>query len=141
MGAVQYQSGDTSKPQKLKWNVADVAPDNFVGDLGVNNKSEPIHLGQRQASLELALTGTPTGTVTLFVSDSHDPSSNHVDKWNGTWTSINARISPAIVQPAGAGTSYFISLIDIRARYLYVDYARSAGDGTIVGFYGVEPLA
>lgn len=128
-----------ARPFKLKWNVADTT-DPLIGDLGVNNKSEPTHLFQQEASLELTLTGTPTGTITIFVSDSHDPDQRHVNKWNGTWTSINGRISPAIVQPAGAGTSYFISLIGIRARYLYVDYVRSAGDGTIVGFWATEQL-
>lgn len=98
------------------------------GDLGASNKTEPFEAHGAPTSVHAILEGTPTGTVKLFASA--DWKSGQTDKWNGTWEDITARVSPAIVNPAGAGASYLVDLQGIRAKAYYFDYARAGGAGT-----------
>lgn len=97
-------------------------------------RSEVISLQGRGGSLQLAWSGTPTGTsVTIYAGNTHDPRKSGVDKWNGAWDSVNALISPAPAVPAGSSGSQFINLDGLRAGYIYVEYVRSAGSGALSG--------
>lgn len=127
-------------PGKAKWNVT-VAGTTHTGDMAGSVKTEPILLGMLLYSMDIVWTGTPTGTITIYASNSHDRSDAALaaDHWNGTWNSINGLLNPAIVQPAGAGGSYNISLAPFRCRDLYVDYARTGGSGSITVTFALVP--
>lgn len=128
-------------PGKAKWSVT-ASGTTHTGDMAGSVKSEPIYLGMQAASMDIVWTGTPTGTITVYASNSHDTTqaAQAADHWNGTWNSINTLLTPAIVQPAGAGGSYNVSLGVFRTRFIYVDYARSSGSGSITVTYAAAPL-
>lgn len=103
-------------------------PERRRGSLGASNKTEPYEAGGALAVLHAVLTGTLTGVVKIFASN--DWVKNHpTDKWNGQWEDITARVSPAIVNPAGAAASYLVDLQGIRAKAYYFDVAYTSGAG------------
>ena len=124
------------KPRPLAWNTPTDAGRPHEASLAASVKTTPIGWG-RPGSISLALTGTPTGTITVYVSNDHDPMGTGVSGWNGNWDSINALLSPAIVQPAGSAATYFFD-IPLRPAFIYIDYARSSGTGTIKGVASQE---
>lgn len=113
--------------ERARWNIPQNASDPMIGSLGASNKTYPFMADYCAGSGHVVMTGTPTGTPTLFASNDHDPA-NQADKWNGTWESVNARLDVALVAPAGAGTSYLMDF-PVRARAFYFDYVRSGGTG------------
>ncbi len=111
-----------------------------AGDTAGSVKTMPFIIDGKKASILVVWTGTTSGTVTFYTSENWDttPAALAADKWNGTWNSINGLLSPAITQPSGSAGSYELSTGTYVARYLYVDYARSAGSGTITVTYAVS---
>lgn len=109
------------------WSVA-AAGDGKTGDLAASTKTQPFVADTADGSVHLILTGTPTGTVTLYASDDHDPGDTS-DRWNGTWESVNSKFDTPIVQPTGSAASYLLEF-PVKARAFYADYARSAGSGS-----------
>jgi hypothetical protein len=101
-------------------------------------KSDVISWNCCPGSITLQWTGTPTGTITIFASDDHELGKTDANavpvgsKWNGKWTSINALIAPPLTQPAGAAGDLFID-IPLRPGFIYVQYDRVSGSGTLKG--------
>jgi hypothetical protein len=121
-------------PTQLVWNTPLKAQIPAEGDLSASIKSKVISVASYPGSLEIVWTGTPTGTLTIYAGNSHRPDKTDVDAWNGTFNSINALITPAIVQPAGAAGSLWIDL-PIRPAFLYIDYARTSGSGVLTASF------
>lgn len=122
--------------ERSRWNTPLNASDPTIGTLGASNKTFPFMADYCPGSVQVVGTGTPTGTPTLFCSNNHDPA-NQVDKWNGTWESVNALLETSMVAPAGAGFQYFLEF-PIRARAFYFDYSRSGGAGGVEAVFGKE---
>ena len=129
-----------SLPGKAVWNTAVAGTGNHSGDLAGTVKTKPFWIDNKAFSLVIVWTGTPTGTVTVYTSSSFNPMdpAAATDNWNGTWNSINGLLSPAITQPAGSGGSYELSSGTFSGRFLYVDYARTSGTGTMTVDYSVS---
>jgi hypothetical protein len=123
-------------PGKAKWNTT-VAGTTHTGDMAGSVKTKPFIVDGKKFTLTIVWSGTPTGTVTIYTSGNWDTSQAALtaDNWNGTWNSINSLLDPAITQPAGAGGSYELSSGTFVGKYMYVDYARSAGSGSITVDY------
>lgn len=123
------------RPKNLTWQTPISTGREEEGDTSGNNKSEVMNLAGCGGSLEISWTGTTAGTLTINASNSHDPRKTNATtgsgQWNGTFNSINALVSPSIVQPAGAAGSVLIDLNSLRCAFLYIDFVRSAGSGTI----------
>jgi hypothetical protein len=127
-----------SRPHALLWdnNVGNLPNQ---GDMSVATlKSDVLSWNCCPGSLTLQFTGTPVGTITIFASDDHEPGKTDANatpvgsKWNGKWTSINALIAPPLTQPAGAAGDMYIDL-PIRPAFIYVQYDRTSGSGTLKG--------
>lgn len=133
-------STSTSLPGKAVWNTAVAGTGNHTGDLAGSVKTKPIYVYGKPFSLTMVWAGTPTGTVTVYASSNFNPMdpAAAADNWNGTWNSINGLMSPAITQPAGSGGSYELSSGTLTTGWVYVDYARSAGTGTMTVDYNTS---
>jgi Flp pilus assembly protein TadG len=81
-------------------------------------------LGLRQTDnqgIELTWTGTPTGTISVMVSNS----------------GINfyaLTFSPPLSQPGGSAGGYVISLTAIPFQYMFLQYVNASGTGTITTY-------
>ena len=81
-------------------------------------------LGIRQTDnqgIELTWTGTPTGIISVMVSNS----------------GINfyaLTFDPVLAQPGGSAGGYVISLTGIPFQYLFLQYVNSTGSGTITAY-------
>lgn len=81
-------------------------------------------LGLRQSDnigIELTWTGTPTGTISVMVSNS----------------GINfyaLTFDPILDQPSGSSGGYVIALTAIPFQYMFVQYVNSSGSGTITAY-------
>lgn len=117
------------RAQPLHWNtpVSDGRPEE--GNMGGNLKSLVIDWNSKPGALQIQWSGTPTGSFTIWASNDHDP--RKID-WNGKWTSINSLIAPPLTAPAGSAGDMWID-IPLRPAFLYVEYTRSAGSGTLQG--------
>lgn len=72
--------------------------------------------------IEVAWTGTPTGTISVLVSNS-----------GINWPALSG-FNPAITQPAGSAGSTFIQLGPIGAGLFYLQYTNTSGTGTISAY-------
>jgi hypothetical protein len=82
-------------------------------------------LGIRQmdnVGLELTWTGTPTGTITVQVS-------------NSGLVFYPLTFNPALAQPSGSAGGYVIALEGIPFQYMYLQYVNSSGTGTFSVIY------
>jgi hypothetical protein len=127
-----------SRPHALLWDNI-IGNQQTQGDMSVATlKSDPISWNCCPGSITLQGTGTPVGTITIFASDDHEPGKTDANvmgagaKWNGKWTSINALIAPPLTQPAGAAFDLYID-VPLRPAFLYVQYDRGSGAGTMKG--------
>jgi hypothetical protein len=81
-------------------------------------------LGIRQTDnqgIEITWTGTPTGTLSVMVSNS----------------GINfyaLTFSPALGQPAGSAGGYVISMTALPFQYMFLQYTNASGTGTITAY-------
>jgi len=123
------------RPKNLTWQTPISSGREEEGDTSASVKSEVIALSGCGGSLEISWTGTTAGTITLQAGNSHDPRKTNAvtgsGQWNGTFNSINALVSPPIVNPAGAAGSMLIDLNSLRCAFLYIDFVRTSGSGTI----------
>lgn len=71
--------------------------------------------------LELAWTGTPTGTIQVMVSSSG-------------LAFYPLSFSPALAQPIGSAGGYVISLNQVPWRYFFVQYTNSSGSGSLTAY-------
>lgn len=67
---------------------------------------------------EVAWTGTPTGTLTVLVSNS-----------GINWPALT--FSPALTQPVGSANAIGINLNQIPYKYVMFQYVNASGSGTI----------
>lgn len=67
---------------------------------------------------EVAWTGTPTGTITVWTSNS-----------GINWNSIT--FNPALAQPSGSAGGYSINFTQLSAKYIYFQYVNASGTGTL----------
>jgi hypothetical protein len=85
--------------------------------------SNIIGLQQMDVSgIEVAWTGTPTGTISVLVSVS-----------GINWPALSG-FNPAITQPSGSAGSTFIQLSPIGAAAFYLQYTNASGSGTISAY-------
>lgn len=81
-------------------------------------------LGLRQIDnqgIEITWTGTPTGTISIMVSNS----------------GINfyaLTFSPLLTQPAGSAGGYVIALTAIPFQYMFIQYINASGSGSITAY-------
>ncbi len=71
--------------------------------------------------IEVAWTGTPTGTLSVLVSNS-----------GINWPALT--FNPTLVQPSGSASSIFIQLSPIGASEFYLKYVNASGSGTITAY-------
>lgn len=77
--------------------------------------------------VEVTWTGTPTGTITFYGSES----------------GINfypITFSPSLNQPGGSAGGYLVSLNQYPWRYLYISYTNSSGTGSLTVWIGSKDL-
>lgn len=77
--------------------------------------------------LEITWTGTPTGTIEVFCSES----------------GINfyaLTFSPVLAQPAGSASGYLVNLNQVPWRYVYVKYTNASGSGSLTVYLGSKDL-
>lgn len=79
------------------------------------------------AGIEVAWTGTPTGTLTVQCSNS------------GT-AFYALTFNPTLTQPAGSGGGYLIDLNQLPFKYVMLQYTNSGGSGTISAYLCVKDL-
>lgn len=72
--------------------------------------------------LEITYTGTPTGVISVMVS-------------NSGIVFYPLTFSPALTQPAGAAGGYSVALMAIPFQYMYVQYVNTSGTGSISPVY------
>lgn len=72
--------------------------------------------------LELTWTGTPTGTIQVFCSNSG------INFYSLTF-------NPALAQPAGSASGYLIDLNQVPFKFIYIQYTNASGSG-IITCYG-----
>lgn len=77
--------------------------------------------------LQVDWTGTPTGTLTVMVSES------------GT-TFHNLTFNPVLTQPTGSAGGYVVNLNQIPWRYIMLQYVNSSGSGTLTAWLGSKDL-
>jgi Flp pilus assembly protein TadG len=96
----------------------------ITGAMASTNTIYTNILGIRQTDnqgIEVNWTGTPTGTISVMVSNS----------------GINfyaLTFDPALAQPAGAAGGYVIALQSIPFQYMFLQYVNSSGSGTISAY-------
>ncbi len=81
-------------------------------------------IGLRQSDvsgIEVAWTGTPTGVLSVLVSNS-----------GINWPALT--FDPVLTQPAGSASSIFIQLSPIGAALFYLKYVNASGSGTISAY-------
>ena len=82
-------------------------------------------IGIRQSDnvgIEVTWTGTPTGTISVMVSNS----------------GINfyaLTFNPALAQPTGAAGGYVISMTALPFQYCFVQYINASGSGSIAAYF------
>lgn len=72
--------------------------------------------------LEVTWTGTPTGTLSVMVSNS-----------GANFYALT--FSPALTQPAGAAGGYYIDINQLAAKYMMLQYTNTSGTG-VLSIYG-----
>lgn len=77
--------------------------------------------------IEMAWTGTPTGTLTVIGSNS-----------GLNWFSLT--FSPALAQPAGAALVYGIDLNQYPWKYVMLQYVNASGSGTVAAYAQLKDL-
>lgn len=70
------------------------------------------------SGLEVTWTGTPTGTLSVLVS-------------NSGANFYTLTFSPALAQPAGSSGGYVINLNQVPFKYLLLQYTNASGSGTL----------
>lgn len=73
-------------------------------------------------AIELTWTGTPTGTISVMVSNS------------GINFYALSGFNPALIQPAGSAGGEGIQLSPISFRYIFLQYTNVSGSGTITAY-------
>lgn len=71
--------------------------------------------------LEVTWTGTPTGTLSVLVSNS-----------GINWPSLT--FNPIITQPAGSASTIAINLNQIPFKYMMLSYTNASGSGTLTAY-------
>lgn len=72
--------------------------------------------------LEVTWSGTPTGTISVMVSNSG------INFYTLTF-------NPILAQPAGSASGYAIDLNQLPFKYMLIEYVNSSGSGTL-NIYG-----
>lgn len=95
-----------------------------AGTMSSTNTIYTNILGIRQTdvqSIEVAWTGTPTGTLQVLVSNS-----------GINWAPLV--FNPALTQPSGSANNIFINIAEIGAQYMCLQYTNASGSGTIKAY-------
>jgi hypothetical protein len=88
----------------------------------------------------VSFTGTPTGTLSVQVSNDFNPSDPIVNNRplnSGTWVSIplqyfnGTSLITATAIPVTAGGSYYLDVVGISAAWIQLIYTNASGSGTI----------
>jgi hypothetical protein len=99
--------------------------------------SNPLDMARTEkASLELQITGTPTGTLTLESTNQPNPSNEQQPDPNVTWVPLAAgAITPALPAVAGAAVAYMGGLVILggqaQGRWIRVRYVNASGVGVL----------
>lgn len=80
--------------------------------------------------LEIAWTGTPTGTITVNGAV-NNPNTNPYSATNPISANNALTFDPILDQPAGADGGYLIDLNQFPFPYIQVQYVNSSGSGTL----------
>jgi hypothetical protein len=121
---------DHGGPSSLTWSTV-VSSVDTNGDMSVASiTSNAIRLANKEDfSVRLAWTSTPTGTISVEVSNDWDPVLS-----TGNWETLDSTFySPALTHPAGSASSQMIMLRGIVAEYARVKYTRTGSSGTLTG--------
>ena len=71
--------------------------------------------------IELSWSGTPTGTITVLVSDS-----------GVSWPSLT--FTPAFTQPSGSAAFEGLSIAFLAAKYIMLSYTNMSGSGSLTAY-------
>lgn len=77
--------------------------------------------------LEITWTGTPTGTLSVWCSQS------------GIYF-YPLTFDPALAQPGGSAGGYLVNLNQLPWRYLFIQYVNSSGTGSLLIWIGSKDL-
>ena len=105
-----------------------LAPTQFVSaaSLGADYTSATENIqAYRTVCLELQWTGTPTGTITIYGSVSG--------------TNFYPLPSLSVNSPAGSADGTLVDLTYTGVMYVYVQYTRTSGTGTLNAYIGGKP--
>lgn len=95
-----------------------------AGTMSSTNTIYTNILGIRQSDnvgIEITWTGTPTGTITVYCSNSG------INFYSLTF-------NPALAQPSGSAGGFNIAAADLPFQYLFIQYTNSSGSGTITAY-------
>jgi hypothetical protein len=86
------------------------------------------------ASVELKITGTPTGTLSFEGSDQYDPVNNS----GATFVPLaGTALTPALTNPAGAGSTQLMALTAqaLGCRYVRLRYVNTSSTGVLDAWF------
>lgn len=82
---------------------------------------------QHNVGLEVTWTGTPTGVISIFASESGN-------------NFYPLTFNPVLAQPAGSAGGYLIDLNQVPFRYIAVQYVNASGTGVLTVWIGQKDL-
>ena len=85
-------------------------------------------------SYQVSWTGTPTGVITVEVSNNYDRIRD-----TGNWDTLT--LETAISQPAGGASNVLIDLTWLPFQFVRLKYTRTAGSGTMQAHYFAKGAA
>lgn len=98
--------------------------------------SAPINIDQLSlVGFDIAWTGTPTGTFSIQVSNSHTVDSGGNSLAAGNWTTLTLSTS---VAAAGSADNAFIDIDSISASWIRLVYTRTSGSGNLTAFLSAK---
>lgn len=109
-----------------------------TGPMGVGSiTSQAFNLSKfGGCSFQPKWSGTPTGTITILVSNDYGTAPGLTDPTNptsvGTWTNLGVSI-PA--EPSGAPGNTYIPVFASCAAWICIQYSGSSGSGVLGGYF------
>lgn len=121
-------------PEKVQPAILPAVANNMTGVATVLSSIIDLRNVDGWASLEIVITGTPTGTLSLLGSDQYDPQTNA----SATFVPLAAAaVTPVLPTVAGSASSTICALAAqaLGCRYIQLKYVNTSGTGTLAAWF------